>query len=410
MRLLALLVLLLAGPARAQAVLTVDPLGPIPTITEALGRAQAGDRIVVRSGVYREPTLVIAQRVEIVGEEGAVLDGEGARNILQIVADSVTVRGLTFRNVGTSFVEDRAAVLVEGASHCIIAGNRFEDTFFGIYLAEASHCIIADNTLRGPDVSESRSGNGIHLWYSRHVTITGNEVVGHRDGIYLEFVEDGLIEGNRASGNKRYGLHFMFSDRCRYAANTFRDNGAGVAVMYSKHVGMVGNRFEDNWGPAAFGLLLKDITDSEVAGNVFLKNTVGLYAEGSNRVAVTGNEFAQNGWAVRIMADAMDNRFEGNNFLGNSFDVGTNSRQSFSTFAGNYWDAYQGYDLDRDGVGDVPFRPVRLFALVVEKHPPALLLMRSLFVQLLDLAERVAPALTPQSLIDERPAMRRLPL
>jgi nitrous oxidase accessory protein len=113
---------------------------------------------------------------------------------------------------------------------------------------------------------------------------------------------------------------------------------------------------------------------------------------------------------VKIMADAYDNVVTGNNFVANSFDVGTNSRQSFSTFEGNYWDAYEGYDLDRDGVGDVPFRPVRLFTLIVERHEPALLLMRSLFVQLLDVAERVAPALTPETLTDARPLMRPLAL
>ncbi|MDX1488496.1 MAG: nitrous oxide reductase family maturation protein NosD, partial [Acidiferrobacterales bacterium] len=275
---------------------------------------------------------------------------------------------------------------------------------------EASHCTITDNTFRGLEVKESRAGNGIHLWYSRYITVRRNEIVGHRDGIYFEFVEDSIVEENLSEGNMRYGLHFMFSDRCRYAHNTFRGNGAGVAVMYTKHVEMTNNVFEDNWGPAAFGLLLKDITDSKIASNAFVENTVGIYAEGSNRVEIKENRFVRNGWAVKIMADAYENLFTRNNFVGNSFDVGTNSRQSFSTFEGNYWDAYEGYDLDRDGVGDVPFRPVRLFSLIVERHEPALLLMRSLFVQLLDLAERVAPTLTPETLVDAYPLMRPLSL
>jgi nitrous oxidase accessory protein len=407
---LTLAVLLLAGGVQAQAVLTVDPDGPIPTLTEALERAEPGAKILLRPGVYREPTILVDKPVEIAAVGDVVLDGEGERAIMEIRADGVTVRGLTFRNVGTSFVEDRAALLVEQASNCTIEDNHFEATFFAVYLAEASHCAVLDNTFRGLDVGESKAGNGIHLWYSRHITVRGNEIRGHRDGIYFEFVEDSVVEDNLSTGNMRYGLHFMFSDRCRYAGNTFLANGAGVAVMYTQHVEMVGNRFEDNWGPAAFGLLLKEITDSEIIGNAFVKNTVGLYAEGSNRVRVADNVFERNGWAVKIMADAYDNVVTGNNFVANSFDVGTNSRQSFSTFEGNYWDAYEGYDLDRDGVGDVPFRPVRLFTLIVERHEPALLLMRSLFVQLLDVAERVAPALTPETLIDARPLMRPLAL
>jgi len=105
------------------------------------------------------------------------------------------------------------------------------------------------------------------------------------------------------------------------------------------------------------------------------------------------------------MANTESNRFEGNRFAGNAFDVATNSRSNTSTFAGNSWDQYRGYDLDRDGYGDVPFRPVRFFSLVVQEHQPALILLRSFFVELLDLAERMLPILTPETLVDARPLM-----
>lgn len=398
-----------AGTQPTPPTITVGPTGSVRTLRAALAQAPAGARIVVQAGLYREGALVVDRPVTLVGEGNPVLDGQGDHQILTITADSVTVRGFTFRNVATSFVEDRAAVRVDGATGCLIADNRFEDTFFGIYLARASHCRVDGNVLEGAKASETQSANAIHAWYAKHLTITGNTITGHRDGIYLEFVEDSRVEGNHSAANHRYGLHFMFSDRCAYHRNTFVGNDAGVAVMYTQHVEMTENRFDDNWGPAAFGLLLKDITDSHVAGNVFAGNTVGLYAEGVNRTEVTGNDFHRNGWAVKVMADAQNNRFTRNTFVGNTFDVATNSRYSSSTFEGNYWDAYRGYDLDRDGVGDVPFHPVRLFALLVEQNEPALLLLRSFIVHLLDAAERVLPALTPETLVDQRPAMRPLP-
>ncbi len=407
-RLLMLLLLALPATAAAEQEIVVTPGGAVATVGEAVRLAQPGDRIVVRAGVYREPTIVVDKPVEIVGEGEAVLDGQGAHQIMTVTADHVTLRGLVFRNVGTSFVEDRAAVKVEAAQHCVVEGNRFEDTFFAVYLAKVAHCRVAGNQIVGAKASESQSGNGIHLWYCKDVTVEGNTVRGHRDGIYFEFVEDSRVLGNRSEGNLRYGLHFMFSDRCAYRDNTFRANGAGVAVMYTKHVEMTGNRFEHNWGSAAYGLLLKDITDSRIEGNTFVRNTVGLYAEGANRVAVARNDFLENGWAVKIMADAEDNRFTRNNFVGNAFDVATNSRRSYSTFSENFWDHYRGYDLDRDGYGDVPFRPVRLFSLIVERNEPSLLLLRSLFIDLLDAAERVIPSLTPETLVDAKPVMRRI--
>jgi nitrous oxidase accessory protein len=199
----------------------------------------------------------------------------------------------------------------------------------------------------------------------------------------------------------------MYSDDCRYRDNVFRRNGAGVAVMYTKQVEMTGNRFEDNWGSAAYGLLLKEISDPVIVGNRFARNTVGLVADGAMRLDARNNAFLDNGWAVRLMGSTVDGRFTRNEFIGNTFDVATNSREPGSTFDGNYWDAYRGYDLDRDGRGDVPHHPVRLFSYLVSQNEPSLILLRSLFVEVLDAAERVLPALTPETLVDAHPAMRR---
>jgi nitrous oxidase accessory protein len=395
-----------AQAAPQPAVVVVSPDGPVRTLAEALRRAPSGGRIVVRRGVYREPTIHVSRPVEIVGDTGAVLDGEGARAIMLVTADDVTVRGLRFAHVGTSYLEDRAALRVTQARRCAIQDNHFDDTFFGIYLAEVNGCRIERNVLRATKAGESESGNGIHLWSSRDVTIALNHITGHRDGIYFEFVHEADVRGNVSERNFRYGLHFMYSDDCRYADNTFRANGAGVAVMYTKNVTMTANRFEDNWGSASYGLLLKEISDARLDRNAFHRNTTGLLADGANRLVATGNQFIENGWAVKLEASTLGGWFTGNDFVRNTFDVATNSAAPSSEFGGNYWDAYRGYDLDRDGVGDVPFRPVRLFSVIVARNAPALILLRSAFVGLLDAAERVIPSLTPRALADATPAMR----
>ena len=401
-----LLAMLAALQASGGSPIVVSPAGPVRTITEALALAPAGGRIVVRAGVYREPTIQVARAVEIAGDSGAIIDGEGARQLMTITADDVTVRGLVFRNVGASFTQDRAAIKAVGVRGCVIEDNRIENGFFGIYLARSTHCRIARNALSARGSSELGSGNGIHLWSSDSSTIESNTVTGFRDGIYFEFVRGSEIRGNTSERNLRYGLHFMYSDGCHYRSNLFRANGSGVAVMYSSHVEMIGNRFEESWGSAAYGLLLKEMDDSRVIGNRFARNTIGLVAEGANRLEARDNDFVEDGWAVRLTASTADARFTGNNFIGNTFDVTTNSRDLSSVFAGNYWDQYHGYDLGRDGYGDVPHRPVRLFSLIVEHNEPSLLLLRSVFVRVLDVAERAIPVLTPETLADERPAMR----
>ena len=404
---LSVLVLALAVAARPDTIL-VTPNGATPTVAAALARAHDGDVIRVEPGTYTEPMIVVDKQVTLVGNGWPVLDGQGTHQIMSITADDVTVRGFVFRNVGTSFVEDRAALKVTKARGCTIADNRIERAFFGIYLAAANDCWITNNVISGVGATEAAAGNGIHLWTSNRIHIEGNRISGHRDGIYFEFVRESEIRGNTSEHNLRYGLHFMYSDDCRYLGNTFRKNGSGVAVMYTRRVEMTANHFENNWGAAAYGLLLKEISDARLERNVFLRNTTGLVADGATRMIVDRNEFLENGWAVKLDASTVDGRMTRNNFIANTFDVASNSREPSTVVVGNYWDAYRGYDLDHNGVGDVPFRPVRLFSMIVERHEPALLLLRSAFVDLLDVAERVMPAITPTTLADARPAMRRL--
>lgn len=398
----------LPASARAQRTVVVSPSGPVRSIAEAVRAASPGERIVVKGGVYREPTIIVNKRLSIVGEGSPVLDGQGEREIMTVTADSVTVRGLVFRDVGSSYREDRAALRVQEAKGCVIDGNRFERAFFGIYLARVSGCRVTHNTIVGQSTTEAASGNGIHLWTADHVTIADNAISGHRDGIYFEFVHFSDVERNLSEGNLRYGLHFMFSDQCRYRDNVFRRNGSGVAVMYTRQVEMTGNRMERNWGAAAYGLLLKEIADVRLDHNTFAGNTTGLMADGTTRLVVTNNRFADNGWALKLDANTQTGRVAGNDFVGNTFDVATNGNSTDTVLDGNYWDAYRGYDLERDGFGDIPFRPVRLFSVLVERNSPALILLRSTFVALLDAAERVIPALTPDALADARPAMRPL--
>jgi nitrous oxidase accessory protein len=388
---------------------TVSPSGPITTVSGAVSLALPGDTIRVLPGVYAETGILIEKKVTIAGEGHPEIDGGNRGQIFTVKSDSVRVEGLVVKNVGVSYTEDRAGIKLIGVKGCVIRGNRFLNNFFAIYLENSTGCLIAGNRIEGEATGETSTANGIHLWYCKEVTIENNEVFRHRDGIYLEFVEKSTIRGNVSEENERYGLHFMFSHDDAYEGNTFRHNGAGVAVMYSDRVTMTGNAFRRNRGPASYGLLLKDIRDSDVSENRFEDNTIGIHSEGSIRVKIRGNLFRENGFAIRMMASSYENEVSGNGFIGNTFDLSTNSRQNSNAFDGNYWSRYQGYDLDRDGIGDVPHRPVHLFSLLVERDPAGLVLLRSFFVDLIDAAERIVPIYTPPGLLDKRPLIRPRP-
>jgi nitrous oxidase accessory protein len=202
----------------------------------------------------------------------------------------------------------------------------------------------------------------------------------------------------------------MFSDDDSYQNNIFRNNGSGVAVMYTKNVVMKNNRFEQNWGGAAYGLLLKEISHSVIMNNVFAKNTIGIYAEGTGTTYLHHNEFRENGWALKIWGDCIDDTLMFNNFSGNTFDVSTNATMSHNFFQNNYWDHYAGYDLDKDSYGDIAYHPVSLYSKMTQESPYSLMLLHSFFVDILDGAEKMLPSVTPAEFRDDKPLMKPVAL
>ena len=376
------------------------------SIRPALAAARAGDAIIVHGGVYREGNLVIDKPVALIGLNRPRLDGEHRTEVITVTASQVTIRGFEVCDSGSSSLHDLAGIRVANASHVTIEDNRILGCNFGLYFAKSRDGVIRHNEILGSTERGLENGNGIHAWSCERLEFVGNQVRHHRDGIYLEFVTDSSISRNHVSENLRYGLHFMSAHRNLYRENTFLRNGAGVAVMYSHEVQMVANRFSRSWGSAAYGLLLKDITDSRITGNIFEFNSIAVTIQSSNRMVFEGNQFRENGWALQVESSSADNTYRGNNFFGNSFDVTTNGDLEQNRFDGNYWDKAELYDLNRDGIGDVPHRPLSLFAKLVDRVPSALLLLRSPLVFFLDRAERIFPTLTEERLIDPRPAMR----
>ncbi len=378
------------------------------TIKEGIKNATAFDTLLIKKGTYKEMDILVDKPLTIIGENYPIVDGENRGEIIKVVADSVTIDGLFIINVGTSYTKDHAAVRIKESKYFTIKNLVLEKLFFGIYLEKSSNGKVFHNKIIGDAEDEYNSGNGIQLWYSKNIEIENNIVTHVRDGIYLEFSDFCTITNNISRDNIRYGLHFMFSNDDVYKDNTFQNNGAGVAVMFSKKIIMRNNLFKDNWGSASYGLLLKEINDSEIINNTFEDNTIGINIEGSNRVTYRHNDFIGNGWAIKSRGACYTNHFLENNFLYNSFDLSYNSKLNDNKFEGNYWSGYTGYDLNKDGIGDIPYRPVKLFSYVVNRTPETIILLRSLFIDIINFSEKVSPVFTPDDLVDSRPKMKKI--
>lgn len=378
----------------------------IKTIRSSLENARDGDLIFVKSGTYKEETLEIKKSLSLIGEKGTVLEHLGDGDTILVLAPNTTIKGFKIIGSGKSTFHDFSSIKVANTSGCIIVENEIIDSQYGVMLANSENCIVSDNRITTTSIPVNLLGDGIHLWKTTNSKILRNDVRGHRDGIYLEFAKVGFITENTVTGNHRYGLHFMFSNDNEFRNNIFSQNDAGVAVMYSKYIKMFKNEFADNKGAASFGLLLKDISDSVVAENEFLRNTVAIFMEGSNRNNFIANRFDKNGWAIRLLSSCDTNTFQANAFLDNTLEIATNSQVNLNSFKQNYWSQHRNGDLNGDGIADIPYQPTSFSSYLLEKYNISILLIGTPFLKLLDWAEQMFPALSPVSLRDLEPLMK----
>lgn len=383
----------------------VCPKCPINTIAQAVAKAKKGDTIIVQKGTYPENNILLDKPLTLIGKDRPIINGQFKGSILKIQADSITIKGFRLANVPFKATEEQAAILLDKSKKFLIEDNIMDQVCFGVLLRKGRDGIIKNNKISSNATQQYNSGNAIHLWSCKNIKIIGNEAANCRDGIYIQFSSKSYIEGNYCYKNLRYGLHFMFSDDNEYYRNRFSENGAGAAVMFSKRVKMVGNTFQDNWGPSSYGLLLKELYDSELVGNTFYRNTIGINGENCTRMKYNENNFIENGWGIRIRGGCYQNDFWDNNFFNNTFDVAYDNNVNDNKFRSNYWSDYTGYDLNKDGVGDVPYRPVKLFSYISNRTPESIVLLRSLFIDIMNFSEKVAPVFTPENLIDETPRM-----
>ena len=375
------------------------------SISAALHKAKAKDEILIYGKKIYKERLVIQKPITLKGVGTPIIDGGQRGDVIKVNADNVTIEGLQIQNSARSSQVDYCGVHVKDAQFVTIRNCVFRKNQFSVMFQNCKNGLIANNNISSYITYNPIMGNAVHCWKSDNMHITGNNIGHNRDGIYLEFVNNSHIDHNTVSGCARYGLHFMFSHFNVYSSNRFNHNQAGVAVMFAHNVEMINNTFEFNRGTSSYGLLIKELQYSTIKGNRFLDNTVGLLIDGGSDLNVHHNVIKNNGWGMRLISASTNDTIVHNNFLGNTFDMTTNVSYNRNNVNGNYWDKYEGYDLNKDGYGDVPFHPLSLFSMLAEQNENVLFFFHSFLMNLLDATEKVLPSITPDNYVDNYPHM-----
>ena len=389
-------------------------------LQHAVASAVPGAVLRVAPGVHHVH-LVLDRPVTLEGQPGAILDGDGAGDVVRIRSSGVTLRNLTIRNSGRDLTVMNAGVYVEkGVDGAVIENNRIQDVLFGVYLDGPQHVQVIGNVITG--IAELRvpdRGDGIHLWNDAWCVIKGNDVSGTRDGIYDYVSHDDLIADNRIH-EVRYGVHQMYTKHETLQGNVSWNNVAGMALMSSDHMRVADNHIFDD---SSYGILFNYVTYSDISGNEIHDITQergadsqvvdggegkALFVYNSEFNRIHDNLLANSSIGIHITAGSQDNHVYGNAFVNNHTQVKyvQNVAEEWSLDGkGNYWSNYLGWDLNGDGLGDVPFRPNDGVDVLLWKYPSARVLMSSPSILLLRYVQRAFPVFTPPNVQDSHPLM-----
>ncbi len=382
-------------------------VGPGESISATLQEVDPGDIVRLTGTEYHE-NLVIEVPITLVGVGMPVIRGGYRGNVLHILAPGTTVQGVHITEASPRLTKDMACILVE-ADSVTLRDNVISESLHGIYVKGGNRTSISGNRIEGRlDLIEEDRGNGIHLWNSHGNRIVDNEIFNVRDGIYFSFANTTEIERNYVH-HVRYGLHYMYSNDNSFVDNVFESNVAGAALMYSEDILFSRNTFARCRGYRAYGILLQSMSRVVAASNLVLDNSRGIFFNNSDTNVFVDNDVVDNDLAIQLNGGCDANRFSGNNFLDNLsellLDVSDRETQWADENGGNHWSRYRGYDLDGDGIGDVPFGIQNVFQILESRVPEVRFYLLSPAAEVLRAAERALPILSLGDVEDPRPLM-----
>ncbi len=397
------------GPAR---LLELAPGEPVQAAIDSL---PPGSTLRLLPGTHRGPALV--DRPLILEGAGATLAGDGHGTVLSVAAPGTVVRGLRIAGSGADSNRGDSGVVV-GADRVELDGLTVEDSYIGIDLRQANegwihHCRVLGRS----HLPMGLRGDGVRLWESDQNRVEDNEIIGTRD-VVVWYSYQNTLARNQVRGG-RYGTHFMHASDNRVEDNAYDDNVVGVFVMYSDRIVMERNRVSGAKGEAGVGLGFKESDEAEARDNALLGNTTGIYLDGTphrvdGRAVFERNLIAYNHAGIRLHGTVRGATFTDNDLHENSLalltDGGATAQQV--RFEGNRWSEYAGYDLDRDGYGDLPFELYAASSGLLDRHPDARFFHGTPAAGLLDLLGAAFPMFAPAPLLqDPRPRMgeRRAP-
>ncbi|HZI14884.1 MAG TPA: nitrous oxide reductase family maturation protein NosD [Myxococcus sp.] len=385
------------APGRPEACRTVEAGAAVQPLLDE------GGALCLKPGVYRGP-LSLPAGVTLWGPRDAVVRSSGEGTTVRLVGEGARLLGLTVDGSGGRYDSQDAAVLVRGRA-ARVEGVRVRNAVFGILLERTEGVTVRGNHVLGMGgLALGMRGDAIRLWETRHSTVEDNRVEAGRD-VVVWYSSHNVLRRNTVTGG-RYGTHLMHSHDNVVEDSRYASNEVGVFVMYSRNVTLRRNVFADATGAAGMGVGVKESGNVTATDNLLVRNTVGLYLDTSPLQEGDANVFERNHFrlgdvAVVFHSSPRRNTFRDNGFRDNHAQVQVEGGGDAMEveWRGNGFDDYAGYDLDGDGVGDVPYELRNLSGDLVASYPDLAFFRGSPTLSLVRAAGELLPLFAPKTVL-----------
>ncbi|TAK48173.1 MAG: nitrous oxide reductase family maturation protein NosD [Xanthobacteraceae bacterium] len=389
------------------------PAAQLPPLQPLIDATPTGGTLSPPPGRYAGPAR-IDRALTLDGRGEVTLENDGNGTVLAIEGAGITVQGMTLKGSGAQHEQLDAAIRARGR-FLIIKDNRIENCLFGIDFQQTHNSVIRRNTISSLDDHVlPQKGDAIRLWYSNDNAVQDNVISGARDTVVWYSTGNKVLRNTMTGG--QYGLHFMYAHDNLADGNAMRGNVVGIFVMFGNRNTLRNNRIEYSQGPSGIGIGFKEASGTAVENNDVLGNAVGMYFDASPYEpdlsnAMTGNRFAFNGIATHFHSDWEGNAFRGNDFISNHAmvvaDGGGTARRNL--WDGNHYDTYEGFDRNRDGIGDTPMEAWSWADQLWMDLKEARFFRGSPALETIDFMERLVPFSEPRLMLrDVSPRMKRV--
>jgi len=354
-------------------------------------------------GTYAGP-VVITKPITLEGSGQITIDGGGQGTVLQIKANGTVVRGLHLTNSGDSHNGPDAGLLLE-ADDTLIEGNIIDNSLFGIHIKQANNNKIRNNSISSRGKELSLRGDGIRMWYSRGNLVENNTFNHIRDLLITNSPNNRFI-GNHIS-NSRMGMELVFSPDNKIINNQISQNSSGIAIIYSHGLLLRGNRIYQLRNITGSAFSIKDSSKVAVKQNQIIHCATGLIANApvhpENIIFINDNLFAYNDIAMYFYGEKGGHLLHNNKFVSNNVEVLVSSDTSAlnNDWRENYWDRYEGFDRNGDGIGDTPHSIMLYSDRIWMDRPMTRFFRSSPALELVDFVERLAPFSKPRLVLED---------